>query len=113
MTSTTSTAARIRDLNDAFRANGFASGRWMVTRGVADQGEDFVAQAVRLVRQFNAFTPDNDPYGEHDFGSFSLCGERLFWKIDYYDPSLSHGSEAPEDAKATARVLTIMLASEY
>lgn len=113
MTSVTFTSNRIRELNDAFRTSGFASGRWMFTCGVADRGAAFVAEAARLVREFDAFTSDNDPYGEHDFGAFSLGEERLFWKIDYYDPSLSHGSDAPENVQATARVLTIMLASEY
>jgi hypothetical protein len=31
---------------------------------------------------------NNDPYGEHDFGSFELAGEKFFWKIDYYDFAL-------------------------
>ena len=26
---------------------------------------------------FAAFTPDNDPYGEHDFGSFELAGKKF------------------------------------
>ena len=39
--------------------------------------------------------------------------ERIFWKIDYYDPSLDFGSEIPSDPAQTVRVLTIMLASEY
>jgi hypothetical protein len=113
MTSTSCISARIQELNDAFREGGLASGRWMLTRGVADLGPEFTLHAVRQVMQFDAFTPDNDPYGEHDFGAFSLGDERLFWKIDYYDSSLSHGSDAPEDARATTRVLTVMLASEY
>ena len=49
----------------------------------------------------------------HDFGAFVHNGERVFWKIDYYDPSLTKGSEDPADPQQTARVLTIMLASEY
>ncbi|MBW8911009.1 MAG: DUF3768 domain-containing protein [Sphingomonas sp.] len=56
-----------------------------------------------------AFGADVDPYGEHDFGSFSLFDQRFFWKIDYYDRSLSAGSPDPADAAATCRVLTIML----
>jgi len=43
---------------------------------------------------------------EHD-------GEKIFWKIDYYDRSLTKGSEDPSDSTRTTRVLTIMLASEY
>ena len=56
---------------------------------------------------------DNDPHGEHDFGSFELCGRKLFWKIEYYDPDLQHGSEDPADPAKTMRVLTVMLAEEY
>jgi Protein of unknown function (DUF3768) len=40
-------------------------------------------------------------------------GERIFWKIDYYDENLEHGSEDPSDLFKTTRVLTIMLAGEY
>ena len=29
--------------------------------------------------------PDNDPYAEHDFGSFEHDGQTIFWKIDLYD----------------------------
>jgi hypothetical protein len=113
MTSHCSTISRIRDLNDCFRTTGMVPGQWVLTRGVAEKGAAFVILAARAVRRFDAFTQGDDPYGEHDFGAFALAGERLFWKIDYYDPSLSYGSDAPENAEATSRVLTIMLASEY
>jgi hypothetical protein len=42
-----------------------------------------------------------------------ISGERVFWKIDYYDKSLEYGSEDPADPEQTMRVMTIMLASEY
>ncbi|WP_257187520.1 MULTISPECIES: DUF3768 domain-containing protein [Bradyrhizobium] len=28
-------------------------------------------------------TEENDPHGEHGFGSFDLVGQKVFWKIDY------------------------------
>jgi hypothetical protein len=65
------------------------------------------------VRAFDAFTPDNDPHGERDFGSFELEGRTVFWKFDYYDLALEHGSEDPSDPLKTCRVLTIMLAEDY
>lgn len=72
------------------------------------------------MQHFNEFDADNDPYNEHDFGAFDVGGvdEKLFWKIDYYAlingmPNFNFGSEDPSKADQTARVLTIMLASEY
>ena len=62
---------------------------------------------------FDSFTEDNDPHGERDFGAFEHEGQRIFWKIDYYDRALTYGSENPADPQQTVRVLTIMLASEY
>ena len=62
---------------------------------------------------FDDFNADNDPHGELDFGSFELEGEKVFWKIDYYDLAGEFGSEDPTDPKKTLRVLTVMLAEEY
>jgi hypothetical protein len=104
--------ARIRELNDAFRTS-FEGGKCLFTAGVSDMGIPFATAALAAVRTFDAFTPDNDPYGEHDFGSFEIGEERLFWKIDYYDLSLCYGSKDPADPAQTKRVLTIMLAEEY
>jgi hypothetical protein len=71
------------------------------------------AEAVVQVAAFSDFTSDNDPHGEHDFGSFTLVGRKFFWKIDYYDERCEFGSEDPSDPEKTIRVLTIMLAEEY
>lgn len=103
---------RIRELNDAFW-RGQAYGRIVITQGVRAHGEAFTTRALALVQQFEDFTPDNDPHGEHDFGSLTHEGERILWKIDYYDAACRFGSEDPADPKQTTRVLTIMLASEY
>ncbi len=66
---------------------------------------------MQAVREFDSFTEDNDPYGEHDFGSLEWRGEKVFWKIDYYDKDLKWGLD-PRDIDCK-RVLTVMLASEY
>lgn len=107
-----SNTASIRDLNDCFRQS-LRGGRVVVTAGVHALGPQRLRAILTKVTSFNGFTVDNDPYGEHDFGAFDDDGERLFWKIDYYDQALSGGSHNPADAALTCRVLTIMLASEY
>ena len=112
MPSASSRPLRIRDLNDAFRKT-FVGGQVLLTPGVNELPSDVRAMAIRKVATFDAFTPDNNPHGEHDFGSFDLAGHKLFWKIDYYAPDLQGGAEDPADPEKTARVLTIMLATEY
>lgn len=72
-----------------------------------------MARILSCVREFNDFSPDNDPYGEHDFGSFDYKGNKIFWKIDYYDKNLRFCSDDPANETKTARVITIMLADEY
>jgi hypothetical protein len=68
---------------------------------------------MELVRNFDAFTADNDPYGEHDCAVFTFEGQQLIWKIDTYaDSSLTYGAEDPL-APGVVRVLTVMLAEEY
>ena len=104
--------ARIRDLNDAFRRT-FSGGRVMITCGVAELPDLVKAKVLQLVATFDQFTEDNDPHGEHDFGSFELGNRTFFWKIDYHDERCELGSEDPTDPKRTTRVLTLMLASEY
>jgi hypothetical protein len=85
----------------------------MMTDGINALPDAIKAQVLSLVRQFTAFTPDNDPHGEHDFGAFEVDGEKIFWKIDHYDKSMEYGSDDAADPEVTTRVLTIMLASEY
>jgi len=103
---------RIRDLNDQFRRTG-RGGRQLVTSGIQEMGLLAVVTIRQLVGSYDAFCEDNDPYGEHDFGDLTYAGKKLFWKIDYYDTTLSAGSPDPADPNVTTRVLTIMLASEY
>lgn len=103
---------KIRALNDRLRRD-LAGGLVFMTPGVQGLGEALVRQVMTELRAFDDFTPDNDPYGEHDFGSLNIHGQTILWKIDYYDQSLCYGSPDPADPAVTARVLTIMLSSEY
>ena len=115
MTTKDPRAAKIAALNDAFRQNRGGPGRQVMTAGVNAEGPEFVMKALAAVAAFDAFTADNDPYGEHDFGSFELEREKLFWKIDYFEKGTEYmaGAETPENPATTDRVLTLMLAEEY
>lgn len=104
--------ARIRRLNDDLR-KGRGKGELLVTPGVVDLANGALPDIFALLRDYDAFSTDNDPYGERDFGAFSYRGAKLFWKIDYYDRSLHFGSDDPANEAITTRVLTLMLAREY
>jgi hypothetical protein len=107
-------SARIAALNDALRKDP-SRARWMMTLGVNAEGPEFVAAAIAAVKAFDAFTAENDPYDEHDFGSVRVKGQDLFWKIDYFEKGSDHtaGAETPDDPQTTDRVLTILFPREY
>lgn len=70
----------------------------VVTRGIASLPHDVVFRILQQVKDFDRFTRDNDPWEEHDFGSFEYQDRKIFWKIDDY---------------GYRRVLTVMYAEEY
>ena len=102
----------IRSLNDQLRRFQ-VGGKVMLSAGLVAFFEKDLAAVVELVRAFDDFSEDNDPYGEHDFGAFEYQGQTINWKIDYYALDMQHGSENPANAAITKRVLTILLAEEY
>jgi hypothetical protein len=103
---------RVRALNDAFRRT-FVGGMVMITVGVEAMPIEQRRSLLEKVRAFDAFTEDNDPHGEHDFGAIEEGGVRYFWKVDCYDRATEFGSPDPADPAVTTRVLTVMLAGEY
>jgi hypothetical protein len=103
---------KIRELNDQLRQN-FAGGAAVMTPGIAALGAEAVARIVKTVAVFDDFCHANDPHQEHDFGAFDADGQRVFFKIDYFDESLTYHSPDPADPSVTQRVITIMLAEEY
>ena len=88
---TETTIARIRALNDAMRQCPFG-GDLYITRGIAALHPNEQAAILDRVRTFDDFSEDNDPWHEHDFGSFEHNRRTIFWKIDYYDLLLKNGS---------------------
>jgi hypothetical protein len=102
----------IAALNDQAR-HSFTGCRVLITQGIQALTPENMAQALDAVRSFDKFTPDNDPYAEHDFGRICMNRSVIFWKFDYYDPDLQMASLDPGDPTITTRVLTIMMADEY
>ncbi|MBR1604838.1 MAG: DUF3768 domain-containing protein [Alphaproteobacteria bacterium] len=102
----------IRELNDEFRKT-LKGGKVLITKGVAKLSVTEQIAIMEKVKNFNQFTHDNDPNGEHDFGAFDYCGIKYFWKIDYYDVDYLYLSPDPSKIAVTNRVLTIMRADEY
>lgn len=119
----------IRRLNDAARAIPGVSCLASATMGFQNLPDHDRSAALALIAAFSKFDDNNDSYGEHDFGAIyrlvsgawtqdqpdddKAIEVTVFWKIDYYDPSLTAGSDAPWDEQQTKRVLTIMLSNEY
>jgi hypothetical protein len=104
----------ISNLNDKFRTT-FTGGQVVMTPGIAAMPVIAQLFVQKRIQKFTDFKPDNDPNGEHDFGSLvTINGVHIFWKIDYYDRNdMDFGSPNPADERVTQRVLTIMLAEEY
>lgn len=125
-TGTLSRGEQIARLNDRARQAIGITCVAVATEGFWALSDEDQSRVRELVETFDAFTPDNDPYGERDFGAiYQDCegrwttarparpAETVFWKIDAYDRDLQFGSEDPANPAVTRRVLTIMLAGEY
>lgn len=119
------TNQRVQAKNDAFRKTVMFAphpdGKAVMTPGVARLGSAVCAWIYKQIAEFDDFTEDNDPYGDHDFGSVTVSVSNLmtdadethkvFWKIDYYeDADMEYGAE---DKLNAYRVLVIMLSEEY
>jgi Protein of unknown function (DUF3768) len=121
----TNSTDRTRYLNDLTRTQPqIPNATWVLTQGVlhlltddAPDDQQAIAERTRMLRHaiatFDAWSSGDDPYGEHDFGTFVLFGQRLFFKIDYYHPDHDTHAPNPASVELCRRVLTIMLAEEY
>jgi hypothetical protein len=104
--------ARIRALNDEMRQR-LIGGMAVMTPGIAALGPEAVARIIKTIEVYDDFCHANDPHEEHDFGAFDADGHKVFFKIDYFDESMTVHSPDPSDPNVTKRVITIMLAEEY
>jgi len=94
-----------KQTNDALRASIpqiSVENRLLITRGVMELSTKDVHEILMKVKNFDDFNEENDPWKEHDFGSFDYKGKEIFWKIDDY-----------EGMEGYNLILTIMLAEEY
>ncbi|MBQ8436712.1 MAG: DUF3768 domain-containing protein [Alphaproteobacteria bacterium] len=104
--------ATIAKLNDTFRANPIL-GTTILTTGIRNNSSEDIAHIMNKVRNFKDFDEDNNPYGENDFGAFDFKGQKIFWKINYYDRNFEFASPDAANPSITNRVLTVMYADEY
>jgi hypothetical protein len=121
--------ARIARLNDLARSAMGVACTAVATVGFKSLPTSDQSRVRELIETYDAFTEDNDPHGERDFGTvYQLSDgrwtterprsrhderERVFWKLDYYDRDKRFASEDAVNPAVTRRVLTIMLADEY
>lgn len=93
-------------LNDKFRKSGLGVNLTCGVQTVQD-----LPGLMKAIRDYDDFTEDNDPYGEHDFGKLEWHGDKVFWKIDYYNSTFDGWADPL--TKECHRVMTVMLAEEY
>lgn len=105
-------AKTVAALNDQFRST-FTGGQVYMTSGIESLDERTRAEIIAAVMEFEAFDEDNDPYGEHDFGTVQIGDRHYVWKIDYYDLRMKFMSPDPTDPTVTRRVLTLLKPSEW
>ncbi len=118
MTETLTTAEKIARLNDRLRQGDTQLGEIRITRTVKALPHEQQQKLLQLVREFNSFESDNNPYGERDFLTLKLDQQNYFFKIDYFDRQAwlnnrEVASASPEDPDRTWRVATLMHSDDY
>jgi hypothetical protein len=106
--------SKIAECNDRLRISlDQRLGAIMLSHAVAATHLAVQMSVREAVKTFSAFTPENDPNGEHDFGEFEVGEERFCWKIDYRESGVAIWRDATADPERRLRTLTIMFADEY
>jgi len=98
--------SRIRALNDDLRRS-LAGGVLMMTAGVIALGRAKQIAILDAVAAFDDFDADDDPYGEGDFGALEVEGERIFFKVDLYEPCQTPRQRKGETGKLVPLVVAM------
>jgi hypothetical protein len=105
----TTQTQRIRTLNDDLRKYLIGGGAVM-TPGIAALRQEAIDRIVKTIAVHDDFCHANDPHEEHDFGSFEAEGEKIFFKVDYYDgiaPAIRMESRATQASLvSTSAIIT-------
>ena len=110
---------RIARLNDIFRASILkpapdqSLGQVFCTASIMALPKADIQSIAEKVSLFDDFNEGDDPYGEHDFGSFTFKGKKIYWKIDYKDPSLEYKPNETTEPLEPNRILTILFSHEW
>lgn len=67
---------RIAALNDQLRRD-HSRGKVVITRGIQALGHQTILDVLAAVAAFSDFTPDNDPYAEHDCAVMAVGDRRV------------------------------------
>jgi hypothetical protein len=106
--------SRIASLNDQLRSSlDQRFGAIFLSHAVASTGLAVQMSVREAVKTYSAFTPENDPNGEHDFGEFEVGDERYCWKIDCRDSAPEQKPAGSPYLGGKPRTLMIMFADEY
>ena len=105
-------SAAVRAHNDAFRKT-FKGGTVVLSAGIIALAATRQHAVLAAVQAFDDFNDADDPWCEHDMAAVMVDGERIFFRIEYYDPTDTEPSEDPADPARTKRVLTIMFGREF
>ena len=81
--------------------------RMFLSASVAALSKETTERLFHDIRSVTDFPQDDDPYGERDFGSVTVDGNRFYWKFDYLDDNFEYFRLNGN------RSLTIMAADEY
>ena len=105
--------------NNRFRQQGLlgnpAHHRILATSGIQALGPAAVQEILYAVLSFKEedFRESFDPWGDRDMIVIERHGQKIFGKIDTFDPLLEFMSPDPADDLVTVRVLTVMFDFEY